>query len=208
MSSDTLSLRGLLDAARRGERDAWNAVLERFHSWLRLVARLELDTRLNAKLDPSDVVQQTLLEAHQALPKFRGTTEGELVAWLRQILSHVLAHEVRRYHGTQKRDAGREVPLEAGSFDGSLRLAGLLAASTASPSQKAMAHEQELLLADALSRLPDDYREVLILRHLEDLPFATISQRMTRSVGAVRMLWVRALAALRDQLNRGNDDTG
>lgn len=208
MSGDTPSLPELLNAARHGDLASRDAVLLRFHPWLRLVARLELDTRLNAKLDPSDVVQQTLLEAQQALPKFRGTTEGELVAWLRQILAHVLAHEVRRYHGTKKRDAGREVSFEAGSLDGSVRLAGLLTASTSSPSQKAMAHEQELLLADALNRLSHDYREVLILRHLEDLSFAEIALRMDRSVGAVRMVWVRALAALRERLSDPAQSSG
>lgn len=195
------TIRRLLDAVRQGDRSAQEAVLVRFQPWLQLVARLEIDTRLNAKFDPSDIVQQTLLEAHQALPKFRGSSEGELAVWLRQILAHVLAHEARRYHGTQKRDAGREVSLDADLSSSSQRLAVLIAASTASPSQKAIAHEEELRLAEALGRLTDDYREVLILRHLEDLSHAEIARRMNRSVGAVRMLWVRALSALREGLH-------
>jgi RNA polymerase sigma-70 factor (ECF subfamily) len=198
----TDSVPRLLIALRDGDRAAQQAVLLRFQPWLALVAKLELDTRLRVKLDPSDIVQQTLLEAHQALPSFRGHTEAELVAWLRQILAHVLAHEVRRYFGARKRDAGREVSLDADFAHSSQRLGRLLAASSASPSRLAIAHEQELQLADALAQLPPDYREVLVLRHLEDLSHAEIAQRLGRSPGAVRMLWVRALAALKELLDR------
>src|SRR5262245_22509300 len=96
----------LLAAYRRGELDAGNQLLERFEPWLRLMARLQLESRFQAKFDASDVVQQTMLEAVKAFPQFRGTTEAEFTAWLRQILTHALAHEIRRYAGTQKRDLG------------------------------------------------------------------------------------------------------
>src|SRR5437764_10306033 len=88
------------------------AELGRYRSWLGMVARLQVEPRFRAKFDASDIVQQTLLEAVKDWPKFRGGTEAELAAWLRQILAHVLLHEVRRYGGAQRRNIGREVSLE------------------------------------------------------------------------------------------------
>ncbi len=194
------SVERLLAAFRAGDVEASERLLPRFEPWLRLVARLELDSRLNARLDPSDVVQQTLLEAHRGLRAFRGGSPGELAAWLRGILAHVLAHEVRRHVGAQKRDATREASIEECLARSSMRLAALAAAAGASPSENAIAHERERLLADALERLPADHREVLLLRHFENLSHGEIAARMGRSVGAVRMLWVRALKGLREGL--------
>jgi RNA polymerase sigma-70 factor (ECF subfamily) len=171
--------------------------LLRYEPWLKLLARMQIDTRFQGKFSASDIVQQTLLEACRDLPQFRGQTEAELLAWLRQILAHVLAHEVRRYRGTQQRDIDREVSLEAALAQSSQRLGDMLAASGSSPSMKAERHEQELRLADVLAKLPDHYREVIILRNLEGLSHEAVAERMGRSVGAVRMLWVRALAELR-----------
>jgi len=126
--------------------------LERYRSWLALLARLQVDARFRAKFDPSDIVQQTLLEAVRGWPKFRGATDAELMAWLRQILAHVLQHEMRRY-GVQRRDLGRELSLEAAIAESSRRLGDALAAPGSSPSEHAGRQELELRLADALSRL-------------------------------------------------------
>lgn len=187
-----------LDQARCGDAPAQGDLLRRFEPWLRLLARVQLESRFTAKFDASDVVQQTLLEAVRAFPNFRGSTEAELTAWLRQILAHALAHEVRRYHGTAKRDITQEVSLEAELAQSSQRLGFLMAESGPSPSQQAARRELDVLLADVLARLPDDYRDVLIFRHLENLSHEEIAARMNRSSGAIRMLWVRALAALRE----------
>src|SRR4051812_22305872 len=81
--------------------------LEPHRNFLRLIARLRLDPRLKGKLDPSDVVQQTLLRAHESIDQFRGQGEAELAAWLRQILAATMIDEVRRY-GRGKRDVGAE----------------------------------------------------------------------------------------------------
>ena len=94
------SFETLLNHARRGESPAQGELLRRFEPWLRLLARVQLESRFAAKFDASDVVQQTLLEAIKAFPQFRGSTEAELTAWLRQILAHAMAHEFRRYRGT------------------------------------------------------------------------------------------------------------
>ena len=98
------------------------AALERYRSWLGLLARLQVEPRFRAKFDPSDIVQQTMLEAVRDWPKFRGGTEAELAAWLRQILAHVLLHEMRRFGGAQRRDIGREVSLEQALAESSRRL--------------------------------------------------------------------------------------
>jgi RNA polymerase sigma-70 factor (ECF subfamily) len=176
------------------------ADLERYRSWLAILARVHVEARYQAKFDPSDVVQQTLLEAVRAWPDFRGRTEAELAAWLRQILAHVLLHEIRRYRGTRQRDVRREVSLEQSLEESSRCLGQLLAASDTSPSDRLEKHDQELRLAEALARLPEDYQRVILLRNIEGLSHDEVAQRMDRGVGAVRMLWVRALARLRDQM--------
>jgi RNA polymerase sigma-70 factor (ECF subfamily) len=190
----------LLSAQRDGDEAARAAVLEPFQPWLRLLARLQIDAEFQGKFDPSDIAQQTMLEAYRDLPKFRGQSEPELLAWLRQILAHVLGHEIRRHRGTQQRDLSREVSLEQSLAQSSLRLGAILADSGPSPSQQAVAREQEVRLAEVLARLPEEYREVIVLRNLEELPHEEIAQRMGRSVGAVRMLWLRALAELRSEI--------
>ena len=174
--------------------------LDRYRSWLGLLARMQVDARFRAKFDPSDIVQQTFLEAVREWPKFRGETEAELASWLRQILAHVLLHEMRRYNGTLRRDVDREVSLEKALAESSRQLGEALAAPGLSPSEHASRHELELQLANALARLPADYAEVILWRNIEGLPHDEVARRMGRGVGAVRMLWVRALARLREEL--------
>ncbi len=182
-------------------------MLQRYGPWLRILARVQMETRLRRKFDPSDVVQQTLLEAYRALPKFRGETEEEFIAWLKGILVFVLGHEVRRYRGVEKRNIDREIPIEQSGAQTSQALWRAVPAAGRSPSQLAIAAEQEVLLAEALDALPPDYREVIILRNLQDLAHEEVARRMNRSVGAVRMLWVRALAELRKVLKDRLGDT-
>lgn len=200
MTSAFSQVTELLDAFRNGDPAAGDSLLRRFEPWLKLIARLQLESRFHAKFDPSDVVQQAMLEALKAAPQFRGNTEAEFTAWLRQILTHALAHEIRRYAGTAKRDLAREIPLEQQLAHTSQQLGDMLAATGTSPSQKAVKREQSVLLAEVLERLPEDFREVIILRNLEGLPHDEVARRMGRSPGAVRMLWVRALARLREDL--------
>jgi RNA polymerase sigma-70 factor, ECF subfamily len=176
--------------------------LDQYRDWLRLLARLQIDTRFQGKFDASDIVQQTMLEACRDLPKFRGQSQAELVAWLRGIMAHVIAHHVRRYGGTLARNASREISLEASLAETSCALANVLAAEHSSPSQQAAREEEGVRLAGILESLPPDYREVLILRNLEGLSHEAVAARMQRSPGAVRMLWVRALARVRDEFDQ------
>jgi RNA polymerase sigma-70 factor (ECF subfamily) len=182
------------DPARTG----W---LVKYDPWLRLLARREIDSRFHGKFSVSDAVQQTMFEAWKGWENCRGETEPQRRAWLRQILAYQLARLARQYAGTQKRDIAREANLEQSLAQSAARLEDVLPADVSSPSNRAIRDEQQLQLAAALERLPDDYRVVIILRHIEDLPYSEIASRMKRSEGAVRMLWVRALAQLRNEVD-------
>lgn len=184
-------------SAIRDERTLW---LMRYEAWLKLLARSEIDTRFRGKFSASDAVQQTMVEAWKVWDKFRGNTEAERIAWLRGILAHQLAHLARHFAGAQKRDISREQSLEHSLAQSSQRLERLLASPEPSPDQNLVAREQHLQLAQVLDRLPDEYRQVILLRNLQELPYEEIAQRMNRKPGAVRMLWVRALARLRDEI--------
>ncbi len=161
---------------------------------------MQIGQRLQGKVDPADVVQETFLEAHRQFPQFRGTSEAEMAAWLRRILAGQLALLVRRYIGTKARDMNLERELGAQLDQSSEAIDRGLAASISTPSQRASRREQAVLLADALGRLPEDYREVIILRHLEGIAFADVAARMGRSVDSVQKLWVRALGSLRSTM--------
>jgi RNA polymerase sigma-70 factor, ECF subfamily len=177
------------------ERTPW---LLRCEGWLRLLARNEIDSRFAGKFDASDAVQQTLLEAWKGWNNFRGSAEPQRLAWLRQILAHQLAHLARHFAGTQMRDVAREVSIHESICQSAARLDALLPSTDPTPSENAAGNEQRLVLASVLDGLPADYRQVILLRNIEDLPHEEIARRMERSPGAVRMLWIRALAALRD----------
>ena len=194
MSNDP---KALLNEARGGSEAALGRLLESYESYLTLLSRVQIGRRLQGKVDPADVVQETFLEAHRQIGQFRGTTEAELVAWLRKILAGQLALTLRRYLGTKGRDVNLERDLGVELDQSSQVLDRGLVASYSTPSQHVSRREQAVLLADALDRLPKDYREVIILRHLENLPFAEVAQRMNRSDDSVQKLWVRALASLR-----------
>jgi RNA polymerase sigma-70 factor (ECF subfamily) len=187
----------LLRLARAGNGDALGQLLERYRSYLALLARLQIGRRLQGKVDAADLIQDTFLTAYRHFARFEGTSEGELVAWLRQVLASRLMDLLRRYCGARGRDVRLERAL-AVELDASSRALdrGLVAASS-SPSQKAARREQAVLLADALERLPADYREAIILHHLEDLSFPEVARRMGRSLDSVKNLWLRALARLR-----------
>jgi RNA polymerase sigma-70 factor, ECF subfamily len=173
--------------------------LERYRAYLRLLARLHLDARLQGKLDPSDVVQQTLLQAYRALDQFRGHSDGELAAWLRQILARNLAHAVRDL-GRAKRDVGLERSLEAAVDASSLRLEVWLAGEQSSPSQRAERNEQLLRLAEALTTLPEAQREAVVLHYWQGQSLAEIGARLDRTPAAVAGLLHRGLKQLRGLL--------
>jgi RNA polymerase sigma-70 factor (ECF subfamily) len=176
------------------------ALLEVYRNYLTLLVRLQVGRRLRAKLDVEDVIQEAFLEASRSFDRFRGGSSGELLAWLRQITAGVLANQVRRYYGTKRRDVRLERSLADDVERSSEALDAAFVASGPSPSQHASAREQAVRLADALGGLPPNYREVIILRQLEGLPFPEVAGRMGRSVDSVKNLWVRGLARLRREM--------
>ena len=185
-----------LGQARAGSQQAMGRLFESCRSYLSLVARAQVESRLRAKVDASDIVQQTMLEAYRDFARFHGNTEAEWLAWLRKILAHNAADFIRQFHGTDKRQARREVPLgqpsssAAGFFEPADR--------GESPSQQVMRKERELQVAEAVAQLAPDYQEVIVLRNLERLAFDEIARRMGRSRPAVQMLWMRAIRKLQE----------
>jgi RNA polymerase sigma-70 factor (ECF subfamily) len=190
MSAPAPDIAACLVEARSGCLDALGPALEAYRQYLLGVAERELDSALRAKGGASDLVQETFLEAQRDFAQFQGASAAELQAWLRRLLLNNLANFTRLYRGTDKRDVGREVLLEAGT-------PGVadpgLAAATPSPSGEAMANEQAEVVRAALARLPDDYRQVLIWRYQEGRSFDEIGQRLQRTANAARKLFARAL---------------
>ena len=170
--------------------------LERFRPYLALLGRTHLDPRHAAKIDASDLVQQTLLEGLEKQDQFRGRSEAELAAWLRQILIHNLADAVRAL-GRAKRDVARERSIEDAVDHSSARVEAWLAAEQSSPSQQAMQHERAIRLANALAELPDAQREAIVLQHWQGQSLAEIAEHLGRTRTAVAGLLKRGLKRLR-----------
>ena len=173
--------------------------LERFRSYLLLLARRQLQGAASPRLDASDLVQQTLLEAHRQREHFRGATDAERAAWLRQILAHNLADANRALH-REKRNVGRERSLEGELAHSSAALAGFLAADQSSPSRQVDRHEAAVRLANALAQLPEAQREALVLQYWHGLTVAQIGEQLERTPVAVAGLLKRGLRRLRELL--------
>jgi RNA polymerase sigma-70 factor (ECF subfamily) len=174
--------------------------LESYREYLRVLARLQIDPRLRAKVDPSDVVQETLLRAHQGIAQFQGTSDAEMAAWLRTILANTLASALRRFQAGG-RDVALERSLEAAVEESSCRLEAWLAAEQSSPEERALRQEQLLGLAEALAQLPEDQRRAVELRHLGGCSVAEVAGQMQRSKEAVAKLLLRGVARLRELLD-------
>lgn len=186
----------LLHRARHGQAEAWQQLLETSRNYLARLARVQIDRRLRGKVTPSDIVQETFVEAFRSLERFSGTSEQEWLAWLRRILAHRLAHAARHFLLARGRDVRLEQQWDQALDQSSQRIAAM-ASPQSSPSKHAMRLEEARLLAEVLSQLPAHYQEVIIARHLEQLSFPEVAARMGQTEAAVKKTWVRALAALR-----------
>lgn len=191
---DDFSRSGVSDSEIHSPEHLW-----KYHSYLKMLARMQLRRAYQAKVDQSDLVQQTLMQAVQALDQFRGESEGELRAWLRQILARNLCHLDRDMH-RDKRDVRRERSMEDRLAQSSLRLEGWLVADGPTPSQNVSAGERVLRLASALEKLPDAQRDAVRLHYLEGLKLSEIATRLDKTTGAIAGLLHRGMKALREEL--------
>lgn len=198
--TDGRCIERLLDEARRGGTEALGDLLQLYRNYLTVLATTQLDRRLRRRMSPSDLVQETLLGAHRDVAQFRGSTEREFLAWLRQILINCLHHAIEIHLRAKKRDARREISIEqvSAALDRSAANFGqVLADPGPSPSVPVRQRERAVALADQLAKLRPQYRDVIILRNLQELSFEEVADRMHRKPGAVRMLWLRAIEKFR-----------
>jgi RNA polymerase sigma-70 factor, ECF subfamily len=195
------SIAKLLDEARGGDAQALDCLLQSYREYIRSLIGQQPDPRIQARVDGSDIVQETMLRVAMNIRQFEGTCEQEWKAWLARIADNEKIHQIRHHLAAARRAATRELPSPA-KTDGLSRLEEWLARTQTSPSQSAQRNERAYVLAEILSGITADYRLVLVLRHLDGLAFSAVAERMGRSEGAVRVLWTRALRKLREEIDR------
>ncbi len=189
----------LIEKTRQGHAESREQLFALCRTYLGFAARSQVESWLRVKVDASDLVQETMLEACRDFERFQGGSEQEFLAWVRRILRHNAADFVRRYRGTAKRQARREVRFRDPA-DTLARGAPEPASSDRTPSQEFLQLDNRLRMSQALAGLPSDYQEVIQLRNLQRLSFNEVAQRMQRSRPAVQMLWMRAIKKLQEAL--------
>jgi len=200
LSAESSQFADWLNLARNGDESARNHLFEACRSYVAVMARVQLHRRLRTKVDPSDLVQQSLLEAHRAFDDFRGGTPQDWLAWLKQIVLHNAIDVDKHYRGTGRRDLRQERALVNADQSAS-GVERPLVDPGPSPSQLLSHAERKMRLANAIETLPEDYRHVILLRNIERLPFDEVAEQMNRTLGACQMLWTRAVEQLRKQLD-------
>ena len=186
----------LLGRARGGDVESLGELLQWYASYLTILATTQLDRRLRRRVNPSDLVQETMLAAHRDFAAFRGASQPEMLGWLRKILINTMHRTFATHVKAGKRDIRREVSIDRISSqmeESACNLASILPGKAASPSEPMRSRERAVDLANQLNQLPSQYRDVIVFRVLQGLSFDEIAHRMDRSSGAVRMLWLRAL---------------
>jgi RNA polymerase sigma-70 factor, ECF subfamily len=181
-------------SARDGSFTALGQLLDHYRDYLLQVANDELRSDLAVKVAPSDLVQETFLQAARRFPKFRGQSEAELRAWLRKILINKLHDANRHYCERQKREISREVRFD--DHDGRAAQLADLENQQAQPREQLIQSERSARVQTAVAKLPESYRQVIELRHFERLSLQEIAERMNRSPEAARKLWCRAVERL------------
>lgn len=202
MHEDSAELDGLLRAAAAGNEADWGALLTRYHDRLRRMVVLRLDPRLQGRVDASDVLQEAYLEGFTQLADYLRERKLPFFLWLRYLTGHKLGRVHRRYLGTQARDAGREVSLYRGALPeaSSAALAAQLVGHETRPSEAAIRAERKLRLQEALNRMDSLDREVLALRHFEQLTRAETAEVLGISEAAAAKRYLRALERLKATL--------
>jgi len=181
-----------LAIARTGDPESLGQLFEQVRNYLLLVAQRELDDAVRVKVGASDLVQQTMLEAGRDVGSFRGETQAEFNAWLIRILRHNLTDTAREYRGTKRRNIEQEKRL-AGNGEN-------LACSQRTASSIYRRVEADEQLEQAVALLPEQYRAVISLRHVNGLSWSEVGQQLALTSEAARKVWARALAKLREIL--------
>lgn len=179
-----------LERAKGGCRTTLGELLEEARCYLHGLAHAAIDSDIQGKLSASDLVQETLIDAHHDFANFQGTDTRQLLAWLRRILVNNLLNHYRRLRKTRKRDVSRE--------RNGLNIDQFATSDRETPSAAAITQEEQIVLDEELACLPVHYRQVIELRHREQLSFVAIAEQLGKSPDAVRMIWYRAF----DQLSR------
>jgi len=180
--------------AREGDRSALGHLLEGFRPYLRLFSDRKLGPDLRQKCGGSDLVQETFLDAQRAFQRFEGSRPDELRVWLEQILLNNLGDLARQFRAAAKRQIQREVSFNEHWAEIDTPI------DRSTPSKKVIAREEETRLRQALARIPDDYRQVIVMRNLERHTFEEIALALGRSTGAVKKLWSRGIVRLKDEM--------
>lgn len=180
--------------------DGEELAVETFRTYLLLLARMQIGSKLRAKFDPSDVVQQTLLDAHRQREQFHGSTPAEMAGWLRRMLACNLT-DVLRAFSRGKRDVGRERSLHAALDESAVRIESWLQAEQSSPSQKAERTEDVLRLVEALAELPEAQREAVVMHYWQGQTLAQVADQLGRTTPAAAGLLQRGLKSLRNLLS-------
>ncbi len=188
----------LLSRARSGSESALGELLEQFRGFLLLTAEMTLESGVRPKVGASDLVQESIIDAHQNFRSFRGETNNEFQGWLKRILLNNLLNQYRKWKKSRRRQLSRETFL--GRADSGIK--DLEDPTALLPSEIACLAEDTRLIIQVIEGLPDDYREIIQLRHREQLEFEEIGRKMNRSSDAARMLWYRAFERLAAELRR------
>lgn len=195
----------LLRQAKEGDASKVGRILNAYRPRLRAEAEARIGRRLRSKVSASDVVQETMLQAHRQFGRFQGTSPSQLADWIQAIFSGTLANAFRHYLGTEARDLRRERALSDDAGRSSAANGHWAVDSASSPSEQVQRREEAAIANELLNRLPPDYAEAIRLRHVEGLSFADMATRMGRSVDSVEKLWVRGLRQLRREYSREAD---
>lgn len=179
-----------LAEARQGSAEALDRLVQACRPYLDRLANRVMPAHLRSKAGSSDLVGDTVVKAVVGFPNFRGSSEGELRRWLRTILLHTKADLVARYQNAAN-DVHREESIDREGAAGQEPAAG-----ESSPSSQVGAAEESLRLQQAMEQLPEEYRIVIRLHHIEDLSFEEIGHRLDCTGRTARRRWTRALLAL------------
>jgi RNA polymerase sigma-70 factor (ECF subfamily) len=190
----------LLILAKAGDGSALGRLLERYRNYIGLLIRLQGRRQLARQMDAKDLSHEIDQVIHRQIATFRGSSAREFLIWVRGTIGSILANRVRLTPGAESRDLGLERALIDELDRSSSALDRILVVPQSTPSEQAVRHEQAVILADALQKLPEDYREVIILRHLEGISFREVARRMGRTEDSAKKVWLRALARLRRTL--------